>query len=52
MFLTSSGIGKNVGCRYTLLFEGSNSASRSPGDDATMSADFTAQIDTPSLRRV
>ena len=52
MCFTSSGIGKNVGCRYTFDEAGSNSASRSPGDEATMSAERTTQIDTPSLRRV
>src|SRR6185437_4206758 len=50
--LTSSGIGKNVGWRYTLLDAGSNIGSFSPGELATMSADFTAQMLTPSLRRV
>src|SRR6185437_11532117 len=52
MCFTSSGIGKNVGCRYTLSLAGSNSASRSPGDDAWMSTERATQIETPSLRRV
>jgi len=49
---TPSGMGKNVGWRYTLLFAGSNSGVFSPGAVAVMSADLTTQMLTPSLRRV
>ena len=42
--MTSSGIGKKVGWRYTLLLAGSNRASLSAGLDATMSAARTTQI--------
>src|SRR5512133_1533313 len=51
-FFTSSGMGKNVGCRYTLLLAGSNSAALSPGLLATILDACTAQMLTPSLRRV
>jgi hypothetical protein len=52
MFSTPSGIGKNVGCRYTLLAGEANNSSFSAGSDAVISDDFTTQMLVPSLRRV